>query len=224
MKGKDEAPTPTLRGLIESIVDQKIAQVVEGPMPGRVTSYDSAKQRASVQPLVQRVYYDELGDRKTKLRPVVQDVPILFMGGNGTRITTGLTTGDTVLLIPCGHSISRWVVRGGEVDPGEERGSLADCIAIAGLHDFAHVPTTAPDDAVVVTADDIRLGDAFATEPTILGNTFETNLNTLLAAINAFAATCTTTPAGTPATTLATAVTAFITAWTVMLTMKVKVE
>ncbi len=161
-KAPDEAPTPSLRGLIDRLIDQKL-ETVEGPMPARVTSYDATKQRITAQPLVQRVYYDEVGERKTKTRPIVQDVPVWLPGGNGTRITTGLATGDTVLLIPCGPSIARWIVRGGEVDPGESSGSLSDCIALAGLHDYAHVPTTAPTDAIV-THGTTLLGGPDATE------------------------------------------------------------
>jgi hypothetical protein len=222
-KQTDEAPTPSLRGLIDKLIDQKLA-TVQGPMPGKVTSYDVVKQRVSVQPLVERVFYDEVGTRTTQLRPVVQDVPVYFPGGGDTRITTGVKVGDTVLLIPCGVSIARWAVRGGQVDPGEDKGSLSDCVALVGLHDFAHVPTTAPDSAIIFHADDIRLGGVTAFQAAILGNAFESALTTLLAAIATFAATCTTTPAGTPATTLATAITTFSSLWSSMLSTITKLE
>ncbi len=180
-KAIDEAPTPSLRGLIDKLIDQKMATVT-GPMPGRVTAYDSTKQRVSVQPLVERVYYDEIGTRTTQARPIIQDVPVYFPGGGDTRITTGVKAGDTVLLIPCGVSISRWAVRGGQVDPGEESGSLSDCIALVGLHDFAHVPTTALVDAIV-THGETRVGGPMGTEKMILGETYRSAEDILFTAL-----------------------------------------
>lgn len=172
----DETIIPGFRGLIERIVDERM-RVVSGPQPGQVVSWDKAKQRASIQPLVQRVYEGEDGKRATRLPAVVQDVPVLFLGGAGGRITVGLATGDLVLLIPLGVSTARWLARGGKVDPGEARGSISDSVAIAGLHNFASVPTEAPDGAVTVHSGDIRLGSKDAADPVIRKSDLTTFFN-----------------------------------------------
>lgn len=171
----DEAQTPVLRRVVEAIIEEKLA-VLEGPGPGRVVAYDDDRQSASIQPLIHRIFEDEEGNSQSKLRPIIQDVPVLFFGGGESRITYGVKVGDLVLIVPCSSSIARWLVRGGEIDPGQARGSTRDAVALAGLHHYRDVPTTAPD-ALVLHGNDVRLGGADANDPVVR----RSDLNQLIA-------------------------------------------
>lgn len=159
----DEPRDATLEGLLD-LLRQVTRDDLRVALPGRVTAYDAATQRASVQPLIKHANLDETEQRVAKLLPEVHSVPVQFPGGGGMRITWPLAKGDTVLLVFASSSIARWKRTGGEVDPGDDRRhDLNDAIAIPGLHDFAHIPSTAPTDAIV-THGDTRLGDPNATD------------------------------------------------------------
>lgn len=126
-------------------------------MPARVVEYDPATQRVSVQPEVQDGRFDEDEQREAVTLPVLTNVPLVFPGGAGGRITFPIEAGDGVLLIISSSSISRWKAVGGTVDPARDhRHKLEDAIAIPGL--FASPPTLAPEDATVVHSDNLLLG------------------------------------------------------------------
>ncbi len=134
-------------------------------LPGRIVSYDPRLQRADVQPLIMDGYEDEDGSRVSEALPIVTDVPVCFPGGGGYRITFPIKAGDTVELRFMSSSIARWKRTGGLVDPADDRRhALPDAIAIPALHDYAHVPTAAPIDALVVHGESIKLGGPAATD------------------------------------------------------------
>src|SRR5689334_16852899 len=78
---------------------------------GRVESYDATKQRASVQPMVKRGYLQEDGTRATELLPIINDVPVMFLGSGPYSITWPVAKGDIVLLVFTDHSLDRLLVR-----------------------------------------------------------------------------------------------------------------
>lgn len=186
----DESSKPTLREVIEEIVEDRFA-TEHGPQPAQVVAYDAPSQTVTVQPLVKRVRRDPTtGDRVVTTRPVVHDVPILFWGGQKGGITYQVQDGDLVLLLPCGVNLDRWHIGGGLVDPGfvdpdRDSGRLSDCVAVSGLCDVRHQPRQAPTDALVIDSELVKVGGATATEKTLKADSFLSALDNLIAAIGA---------------------------------------
>jgi hypothetical protein len=180
----DQPRDATLEGLLE-LVRQVTRDDLRVALPGRVTAYDAAKQRASVQVLVWHAHLDEQEERIAKPLPELQGVPVAFPGGGGMRITWPLAVGDSVLLVFASSSIARWKATGREGDPGDDRRQdLNDAIAIPGLHDFAHVPTPAPTDAIV-THGLTKLGGPDATKDVVVQSALDTFITALTHAIGA---------------------------------------
>jgi hypothetical protein len=135
-------------------------------LPARVVSYDRAKQRASVQPLVKDGYFDSSGVRQVASLPILTDVPVMFQGSGDYWQTFPLSPGDTVMLVFASSSIDRWKSSGGEVDPADDRHhSLGDAVVWAGVRDFAHPIAGVPDAAMVINVPtELRLGAPDASE------------------------------------------------------------
>lgn len=145
-----------MRDLISrSQVDLRVSIVA------RVESYDPIRRCISAQPLIRQQYRDpETGENELERLPVINDVPVSFLGAGPYSIHFPLAVGDTVLLVFSDSSLDRWLVRGGIVDPEDDRAhALSDAIAIPGVRDFAHVP--APGNhgaALVIDAPEIHAG------------------------------------------------------------------
>jgi hypothetical protein len=156
--------TVELADVLNAAMDARL-QGVFTAMPGTVQSYDATKQAADVQPQVKTGYISEGGDRAVERVPVVPHVPVVFPGSGKFSITWPLQPGDTGLLIFCNCSIDRWLAVGGEVDPADDRRHcIADAVFIPGLRPFSSPVTPTPaTDAMVLSGDDIRIGDASAT-------------------------------------------------------------
>ena len=104
-------------------------------MPGIVTSFDG-KNRVSVQPAIQILVEGEL-----QTVSVIEDVPVLFPGGGGFKITWPVSEGDECLLIFAQRDISNWKTQGNVVVPySSRRFDKSDAIAIVGLESFANPP------------------------------------------------------------------------------------
>lgn len=148
--------TPTLSEVLDRAIRTRLAGLRVG-LPARVESYDAAKHKASVQPLILEGYEGEDGERAVERLPVINDVPVIFPGSGGTRVKFPIAKGDTVFLTFASSSLDRWLVTGGEVDPADERRhDLSDAVAIPGLMDFAHVSDHTP--MIEFTATEIRAG------------------------------------------------------------------
>lgn len=124
--------TPTLA----SIVDEAISERLSGlrvALPGRVESFDRDEGTADVQPLIRDVFVAEDGTTEAETVPVVTRVPVCYPGNGGSfSITWPLEAGDLVLLLVCSSSIDKWLTRGGEVDPEDDRHhNLSDAVALA---------------------------------------------------------------------------------------------
>lgn len=125
-------------------------------LPGRIVRYDASKQQVDVQPLIQRVYFDEEGARQVESLPVVPNVPVLFPGGGGFAVTFPIhasdTDGDTCLLVFADYSLDKWLTgTGGQVDPEiDHTHDLTDAVAIVGLNPFgAPLANVATDHATI---------------------------------------------------------------------------
>jgi hypothetical protein len=159
-------------------------------LPGVITEYDASTCQATVQPSIQDSAYTEYGVFAERI-PAIPHVPVLFVGGGGSRLTFPVAVGDSCLVVFASSSLEKWLALGGEVYPDDDRHhDLTDAIAIVGLSDFAHV-ASASATAAVLEGNDIRLADQGATEPALKSNAFMTALDTfitsLATAINAIA-------------------------------------
>lgn len=163
------AATPSLVDAVRRAARAELTDV-NVAIPARVESYDPTTQRCSAQPLIRRAYADESGERVAERLPVVNEVPVVFPGAGSYSITWPLAKGDTVLLIFSQASIDKWLSRGDDVDPlDDRRHSLNDAVAIPGLRHRAEPSNgggggAAAPAAMVFTADEIRLGSTAASD------------------------------------------------------------
>lgn len=177
-----ETPTPSLAEVLRAALAADRADL-HGPMPGRVTSFDAGRRRASVQPLLRRGFLDEAGRRQSELLPIVNDVPVIFLGSGGARIKFPVRPGDIVLLLFAEASLDLWLAKGGDVDPGDDRRfSLSDGIAIPGLMHAAGDAAR----LIEFTDTEILLGGAAALDGLIKGTAYNAALQTFLTALGAF--------------------------------------
>jgi len=146
--------TPSFPAALRGAVNARLLDV-HTAMPARVESYDAEQQRVSVKPLIKRGYLDEAGDRQTEEIPVINDVPVVFPGAGGFRVTFPVARGDVVLIVFAETSLDRWLVRGSVIDPGDDRRhDLNDAIAIPGLRPFSDPLASAPTDKLSIGADE----------------------------------------------------------------------
>lgn len=181
-------------------------------LPGRVQSFDAAKQSADVEPLVHDTWEAEDGENVTGPLPVIPSVPVCFPGSGGWRVTFPVAKGDTGLLIFCARSIDRWLSEGGSVDPQDARThDLSDAVFLPGLVDFAHPISPFESDRLTVGKvgglqvhikdSKIQVGTDAAgqLEAAVLGNTLRSFLNQLLTALNGLSLPVSGSTAGPPA-------------------------
>ena len=106
-------------------------------MPGYITKYDSAKHTATVQPGVDRVYFDGKSDKMALLL----DVPVLTLQGGGAagvHFGAPVAVGDECLVIFADTNIDGWFQNGGHQLPMTSRQhNLSDSFAIVGFNSLA---------------------------------------------------------------------------------------
>ena len=169
----DEPRDPGLEDLFSLAIETALASA-RTMLPGRVESYNALKQSASVTVLIKEAHVSEDDTRTVVALSQLHDVPVCHFGGEDGRITFPVKSGDVGMVVFASSSIARWKLIGGIVDPGDDRHhSLSDCFFVPGGHDFAHVPTIAPTDAIV-THGETRIGGPIGTEKMIRGETYRT--------------------------------------------------
>jgi len=95
-------------------------------MPGRVKSYDAAKQTAEIVPCVRGTIPDADGNTMHEDLPVIPNVPIAWPRGGGFYMHFPLAIGDHVWLVFNTTSFAQWRATGEVSDPGDlRRGSLS---------------------------------------------------------------------------------------------------
>lgn len=120
---------------------------VHTTMPGSIEKYDG-KRIASVKPNVQR----RLADGTYLELPVIEEVPVLFLGSSDFSFTYPLKKGDPVMIHFCERSIEEWLQSGTESKPEDlRRFSLTDAIAVPGLYnDKAKFPESNNKDVDII--------------------------------------------------------------------------
>lgn len=132
--------TPLLSDLIAAAVAAG-ARGLRVSIPARVESYDRTTGKISAQPLIMDGEVGEDGVRRPKPAPVVPNATIMWPRTSRFGTTCDLEIGDTVLLVFSDRALDRWLVRGGIVDPADDRAHHgSDAVAIPGLFAFADAP------------------------------------------------------------------------------------
>lgn len=117
--------------LIRLAVAERLRQV-NTCLPGRIVSYDAAKQTATVQPLLK----SKNPDGEVETLPPLVNVPVVFPRAGGAAITFPVAKGDGVMLSFSQRSIDEWRGEGGEHVVDDPRMlDLSDAIATPGLVD-----------------------------------------------------------------------------------------
>ena len=142
-----QAPAQHLR-----LFGEDLAAGIRASLPGIIQSYDKTTQTAVIQPAIM-----ETLDRTAQPLPLLQDVPVFFMGGAQQAVTYKVSPGDECLVVFADTAIDAWQ-RSGGVQPAvtPRRHSLSDGFALVG---FRSRPNTLPPEAFP--------------EPTLLGEAEE---------------------------------------------------
>jgi hypothetical protein len=134
--------------------------------PGKVVSYDAARQTIKAQVLVKtRILNGETGEVTFETPPPIPDVPVAWMQGGGMSFTFPLEPGDPVLLIFSDRSLNEWVASSQNTpqEPFDSRQfDLSDAIAIPGPSSPARALSGHAVDsgAAVLQVAEIRIGDS----------------------------------------------------------------
>lgn len=147
--------TPTLALVLSNAIAADRMRL-HTAMPAAVVRYDPVLQVIDAQPLVMGYLLDDDNDATPTVLPQVNNVPVLFQGANGFRITLPIAVGDTVELLCQEASIDAWLNVAGTtpIDPMDaRRHHITDAVAIPGLHPNTKPWTNASLTAMTLGAD-----------------------------------------------------------------------
>lgn len=154
-----EYRSPTLAQLLRDAISVRLAGI-HTAMPGRVESFDAAKQRVNVQ----IVLSDKLvtaNDVETSQFPVISDVPLAFFRIGGFFLSAPVNVGDKVWLQFGERSLDRLLALGynSDVDPATGAKTTND----PNLRRFSL------DDAVAIPADVVTTIQDFSSSALVMG-------------------------------------------------------
>lgn len=149
--------TPTLEEVIRAAIETRLLEV-HTALPGRVETYDAARQKASVKPLLKRSVVRSDGSDFAETLPIIPDVPVVFPRGGGFFLSLPMQPGDFVLLLFSESSIDTWQTGAGEETALLEgldlrRHDLSDAVALAGWYPDKRALASASPAHLVVGAD-----------------------------------------------------------------------
>lgn len=124
-------------------------------IPAIVTEYDPTTQQISAKPTIRQRVQDESGEFVSESLPVVNNVPVVSLGGGGFRLVFPMQVGDPVCLLFTDVSLDKWLsVGGSDVDPLDDRAhDLTDAIAIPGVRSGPGALKDAPTDRLSLGVD-----------------------------------------------------------------------
>lgn len=179
--------TPSLLSVLEKKM-KFFSSKIRVSEPGKVKSFDSSKNKAQIQLLIKERVVAESESRR-ELPPVINDVPVVFEGSGGHRLIYPVSVGDVVMVVFSDRSLDKWLVSGGEVDPGDDRSHhIADAVAYPGLMDFGHVQR-ASRFIEFTESGDVKIGAALGHQVTIMGTTYRSAEDALLTLLSTFLGT-----------------------------------
>lgn len=140
MSKKEMSGTPSLGEVIEHAILSTLSEAVHTSLPASIETYDPATRKASVKPLIKRVYAGKAVDL-----PVIVGVPVIFPTAGKFYINFPVEKGDTVLLLFAERELDGFLSSGANSEPESRRQfSLSDAVAVLGLCPFSK-PNAAKD-------------------------------------------------------------------------------
>lgn len=107
-------------------------------MPGIVQSFNATQGTCVVQVAIKPKVLDKSGNSNPTAITVIQDVPVVFLGGGSFVTTFPIQSGDEALIVFCNRCIDSWWQSGGVQVQSEIRyQDLSDAIAIIGPRSLA---------------------------------------------------------------------------------------
>ncbi len=76
--------TPTLAQLVNKGTDNALRDIYK-KLPGRIETYDVARQVCSVKPLIHRLDPGDSGEEIEEVLPIINECPVLFPRAAGGR-------------------------------------------------------------------------------------------------------------------------------------------
>lgn len=132
------SPTASLPELLAAVI-RNLQLDLRVAAPAHVTAYDPATQRAVVQLGALPVRIVE-GEEIPQPPIVIENVPVMWLGGSLGYVTTPLVSNDTGLVVFTDRALAMWLLNGIPSDPINGRThALGDAVFIPGLR-----PGTAP--------------------------------------------------------------------------------
>ncbi len=166
---------------LTELLEQTLAltlQAMAGPVIGKVDTYDSAKNRVAITPLVPLLVAGEI-----VASPKLPAVPVAWPSLGSMSLKFPLLPGAFMELHPLGHDHSNWLVSATEDVPptNERRFSLSDLVAVPLTSSPLSTPPgpTSYDAAWGVLFGQLKVGSSAASDFVALASKVLTELNTL---------------------------------------------
>ena len=140
----EEAASDDPEAATRAAVDAKVVNL-HTILPGKIVSFDGAKQTAVVRPGIKR-YFRGQG---WKTLPDLMDVPVVFPRGGDFVLTFPVRAGDECQISFSERAIDTWFASGGEQVPHSYRThDLSDAFAQVGISSIPNVVKDFNSDAV----------------------------------------------------------------------------
>lgn len=130
--------TPDLADILTEAIASKLLDL-HTAIPGKIQSYDSARQVADIEPQIKRMLQSETGEPVYEALPVLPSVPVIFSRSAEFYVYIPVKEGDTGLLIFNETSIDQWRDKGSLSNPCDTgRHTLTSAVFIPGLFSSAN--------------------------------------------------------------------------------------
>ena len=131
----------------EQMIERKLSDINTN-MPGTVVSYDAAKNRATVRPVMPK----RLAEDDSLDPPQIVEVPVVWPTSNSGKasFTMPLQPGDKVMIAVQQRSLENWLGGNNDMPDDPRQFDLSDSVAIPGC---SAKDTTAHDKNVVLKFD-----------------------------------------------------------------------